>query len=353
MNFQNMAREGVREPAAIMAKGNREAHLASIRFQHPEFIPCDIGFYIGAAYKYRELIPDFYRRHPWIHNPGNMQIPDRLLAGAEYVDEWGCRWRTLEDGVEGQVIEHPLDDWSALDSFQPPAIHLDLPKLAKDYEETRRNGVIFTMGGGGNFFERMHYLRGYENLLIDMTDDSPELLVLIDKLVQHKLETLQAYIELGADVMFFFDDLGIQDRLMMSPAAFRKYLKPAYAQFFGVGVKHGIVNMMHTDGIIVEIIGDLLDCGLHSVNLQGDLIGIDYLAAEWKGRIHMSWNLDMQYVLPYGTPSEVDDYIGRIVEKMWLPEGGFDLSASIMPDVPWENIESLANAMEKWCFCQG
>ena len=343
----------MKEQAEIIVRGNRQAHIAAMRFEGPEFIPCTFGFYPAAKYKYRDRIPDFYRRHPWIWDPGDMEIPANLRAGAEYVDEWGCRWRTLEDGLDGQVIEHPLADWSALDAFTPPKVAIDAAKVAAQFEEIRRKRNYLTTGGGNNFFERLHYLRGYENLLMDLAGDTPELVILIDKLVKQKVETLQAYLELGPDMMSFYDDLGIQDRLMMSPASFRKYLKPAYAQIFGVGVKHGVLNGMHSDGIISEILGDLQECGLHGINLQGDLIGIDYLAKEWKGKIHLSWNLDMQHTLPHAKPAQMDDYIAMIVKKIWLPAGGLDLSASIMPDVPWENIEALVDAMEKWCFYKG
>ncbi|MFA5393743.1 MAG: uroporphyrinogen decarboxylase family protein [Candidatus Ratteibacteria bacterium] len=343
----------MKERAEIITRGNRQAHIASMRFEGPKFISCDFGFYPATAFKYRDRIPDFYRRHPWIYDPGDMEIPANLRAGTEYVDEWGCRWRTLEDGLDGQVIEHPLADWSALDTFTPPKVSIDKVKIAAQYAEIRRKGWTWTKGGGNNFFERLRYLRGFENLLMDMAGDTPELVVLIDKLVKQKIETLEAYLEFSPDAMFFYDDLGIQDRLMMSPASFRKYLKPAYTQIFSVGVKHNIINWMHSDGIINQILGDLKECGLNSVNLQGDIIGIDYLAAEWKGKIHLSWNLDMQYKLPHAPPSQMDDYIGNIVKKIWLAEGGLSLAASIMPDMPWENIEALTNAMEKWCFYQG
>ena len=341
------------EQVEIITRGNRQAHIASMRFESPEFIPCTFGFYPAAAHKYRDRIPVFYRRHPWIHDPGKMEIPANLRAGAEYVDDWGCRWRTIENGIEGQVIGHPVADWSALDAFTPPKVAVDAAGVAAGYEETRRRGNLYTSGGGGNFFERLHYLRGYENLLMDMPGDTPELLVLINKLVQQKIETVQAYLKLDPDLMFFFDDLGVQDRLMMSPAAFRKYLKPAYAQIFACGVKHGVINAMHSDGIIIEIMDDLKECGLHSINLQGDLIGVDYLAEKWKGKIHLWWNLDMQHVLPHAPSSQIDGYIGNIVKKISLPEGGLALSASIMPDVPWENVEALIEAMETWCFYQG
>jgi len=333
-----------------MSSGKRDAYLRSMCFQNPEFIPCDLGFYPAAAFKYREIIPEFRKRHPWIHDPGRMEIPERLRAGKEYIDEWGCRWRTIEEGLDGQVIGHPLKNWSALKDFTPPPISIDRMQVARDFTATKEAGTMFAAGSGSNFFERLRYLRGYSDLLMDMASGALEPLLLINILLKHKLQEVQVFLEAGADVIFFYDDLGNQDRLMMSPALFRRYLKPAYAEIFGLAVQYNRLNLLHSDGVINEILPDLIECDVHSINLQGDIIGLDYLAEEWKGKVHLSYNLDMQNVLPTGTTNEIYEYIERIVKKLWLPQGGLSLSSSIMPDVPWKNVEALADSLERWSF---
>ena len=75
--------------------------------------------------------------------------------------------------THGQVIEHPLADWAALETFEPPPTNVDAQQVRARYEATRRRGNMFTRGSGGNFFERVHYLRGYENLLMDLAGDTP------------------------------------------------------------------------------------------------------------------------------------------------------------------------------------
>ena len=41
-------------------------------------------------------------------------------AGKPYVDDWGCRWETVEDGIAGVITEHPLADWGAFNDYVPP-----------------------------------------------------------------------------------------------------------------------------------------------------------------------------------------------------------------------------------------
>jgi hypothetical protein len=36
-------------------------------------------------------------------------------------DAWGCLWHFPGMGLDGQAIEHPLDDWDKMDAWRPPS----------------------------------------------------------------------------------------------------------------------------------------------------------------------------------------------------------------------------------------
>ena len=42
-------------------------------------------------------------------------LSERHQANSYHVDHWGCGWQTAMGGMEGQVVTHPLADWSALE----------------------------------------------------------------------------------------------------------------------------------------------------------------------------------------------------------------------------------------------
>jgi hypothetical protein len=104
---------------------------------------------------------------------------------------------------------------------------------------------------------------------------------------------------------------------------------------------------MHTDGHIVEIIPDLIDCGVNVVNPQVRANGLDNLARVCKGRVCVDLDLDRQ-LFPFCTPQEIDDHVHAAVETLGSSDGGLWLKAEIGFDVPLENVEAICTALEKY-----
>ncbi|GAI99673.1 unnamed protein product [marine sediment metagenome] len=70
---------------------------------------------------------------------------------------------------------------------------------------------------------------------------------------------------------------------------------------------------------------------------------------EFGGKIVLWGGLDVQHVMPYGTPEEVEAEVKRIIE-IFAPGGGYVFSPAhaIQPDVPIENIFAMWDAVEKY-----
>jgi hypothetical protein len=107
---------------------------------------------------------------------------------------------------------------------------------------------------------------------------------------------------------------------------------------------------MHTDGHVVEILPDLIDCGADVLNPQVGANGLDSLARECKGRVCIDLDLDRQ-MFPFCTPDDIDDHIREAVEVLGSPEGGLWLKAELGPDIPLENMDAVCTAMEKYRGC--
>ena len=95
-----------------------------------------------------------------------------------------------------------------------------------------------TLGGPSSvdddrFFDRLQFLRGFENLMLDFATDPPELTRLIELVLENNMAFVSKWLEIGVDVMCFHSDIATQRGLMISPDTFRKYLKPAYQEMFG------------------------------------------------------------------------------------------------------------------------
>jgi len=304
----------------------------AMKFQHPEYIPARIGLLPAVWMKRRQELEDLVLKHPIIFGQQEKGKTDFDAAPPSYqegsfVDEWGCVWNNIAAGRESFVTGHPLPRREMVKSFTAPAPGAGLPH--------------------GFMFLRLTYLRGYEEAMIDFAEEPPELQRMIDIVLGYNLGELQRMLEKAPQMMHFGDDLGAQTALPISPEKWRKYLKPCYAQMYGMCHEVGTNVYMHTDGHIIPIIKDLIECGVNVLNPQIRANGLDRLVQECKGKVCVDLDLDRQ-MFPFATPQEIDAHIREAVEKLGSPEGGLWLLAEVGPDVPMENIEAICQALEKY-----
>jgi uroporphyrinogen decarboxylase len=145
------------------------------------------------------------------------------------------------------------------------------------------------------------------------------------------------------------DDLGIQNALPISPEKWRRYLKPCFARIYQPFRDAGHYVYIHTDGHILEIISDLIDCGVNVLNPQVGANGIENLASVCKGKVCVDLDLDRQQ-FPFWSPEEIDAHIREAVEILGSPEGGLWLKAELGEEIQVENIEAICAGLEEHRF---
>ncbi len=308
--------------------------LLAMRYQHPEYIPVSVSLLPATWACYRETLDALVARHPVVFGEAQRAGRDYDLAqgtyvAGEHVDAWGCVWKNIRHGMEAMVVGHPVPTREAVRQLRPPAELLGrLPH--------------------GFMYLRLADLRGFDQLMLDFAEEPPELQLLIDTVLAHNLRELEAILS-GAqgDMLYFGDDLGMQAGLAISPARWRRYLKPCYAALYGRCHEAGFSVYMHTDGHIVEIIPDLVDCGVNVINPQVRANGLDRLAEVCKGIVCVDLDLDRQ-LFPFATPDEIDAHVREAVLALGSPAGGLWLKAECGPDVPLENIEAICCALERY-----
>ena len=148
------------------------------------------------------------------------------------------------------------------------------------------------------------------------------------------------------------DDLGMQRGLAIGAEKWRKYLKPAYKKIYDVCHRHGKLVYMHTDGDIIDIMPDLVECGVNMINPQYRANGIDRLVSACRGKIPICLDLDRQS-FPFSTPDELRLHVSETVKRLYLPEGGLGLNLEISPDVPLENAVALIDEVNKMRYYHG
>ena len=338
---------------------DKDNWLRVVEFRYPERIPCGLKLAPIVWNAHREKLEDLALRHPALF-PGFQKgsvsfddFADGYRQGEYYRDNWGCLWYNTIGGIEGQVVEHPIADWDALDSYEFPDPMTKIERGDINWDDVRKavaqqkeQGAL-TIGNGERLFDRLYFLRGFENLMMDFATDDPHLQILIDRLVEHELAIVKQYLEMGVDLMSFHTDIGTQKALMISPAHFRKYIKPMYERIFRPVRDAGAHVYLSSDGCLLEIVDDLIECGVsvHDPQLRANTL--DGIEKAYKGKLCANVDLDRQ-MWAFCKPEEIHAQVKEVVDRMYMPEGGLMVSTSVWDNnTTLENIEALCEALEQ------
>ncbi len=343
-------------------KDIRENYLRAVEFRYPEWIPCSVNFLPVAWKKHRERLEALVIRHPLIfgsYEKGNRDfdaMPPVYRGGEHYTDNWGCTWYGVQDGIEGQVVEHPLEQWSSLENYQPPDPMLKTERgetnweRSKEIAEERRKNGLLVLGDGERLFDRLYFLRGFANLMHDIVRDAPQLPRLIKMLEDHEMRLIDMGLEIRADIMSFHTDIGTQRGLMISPGKFREYIKPMFKRLFTRCRDAGIHVYLSSDGRLLDIVDDLIECGVsvHDPQLRANTF--EGIARAYKGKMCVDLDLDRQ-MFSSCRPEDIRAQIKEGVKQLSLPEGGLMMKAEICDaSVSLENIEAICQAMKDFCI---
>jgi hypothetical protein len=283
----------------------REIVIRTIRFEGAERIPYDLPEPYGSDFAHVGMAPS----------------PD--MRPREGVDEWGSVWENIGVSNLGEVKDVPLKSWDQWDDLAIPDIRDERRWSALDGAR-QGAGDKYLIGGGISLYERTHFIRGLENVWMDIHLAPEKLGRLIDVLVDMNLYAIERYAAAGVDGYMFCDDWGLQNRLMISPASWREIWKPRYARVYGAAHDAGLQTLLHSCGDITSILDDLIEIGLDVIQMdQQENMGLDRLGREFGGRITFWCPVDIQQTMVRGTLDEIRAYARRMAETLGRSEGGF------------------------------
>jgi uroporphyrinogen decarboxylase len=332
--------------------------MRAVEFEGPDRVPTMHQVFPGAFKAHGDKLRKILRQYPddfvWESVFGMSHVDPRYRKGT-FVDEWGCVWENRLEGVSGLVVQNPLKDADSLDSLVVPdpfevcpgGIDLfdKIGKALKNAQEEKYSQVDYLC-----LFERMQWLRGYVKLMTDFLANPSFVENLISKIVGYNLERIKRWNEMEVDAVYFGDDWGTQKGLMISPATWRKFFKPAYEEMFDLVHKGGKHVSFHTDGYTLDIIPDLIEIGADILNVQSSIMGNKNLGEKFGGKVCFRSDLDRQRILPFGTPGAVRLHVMEIYEAFAKENGGLIAAGEIIQDVPLDNIVAMYEAFKEFAY---
>ena len=278
------------------------------------------------------------------------QIP----ADGPYTDPWGVRYD--RHGPFVNLMESPLRDVIAPDQVHahpwPRARDLFTAdglaeKARRKYDETDHALVARNPVTAG-FLDRACQLMGAAEFLSALAV-MPEV---ASCLIEHLLGVYKDIYALFLDAVGPYvqmvevaDDLGTQQGMLISPAMYRAFIKPAERELYGLireKSPHAAL-FRHCDGAITPIIPDLIDVGVDVLNpIQTSAKGMvpEKLKADFGDRLTFHGSVE-------GLSGPIDQLVAEVRQRIdvFSPGGGFVLaSCNHMMDVPPENILAMARA---------
>ncbi len=325
-------------------------------FQGPDRVPIMHHHVKGAFRAHGQALEALYERYPSdvLLSPvsrGIFTFQDcqrgRWTNESVSYDDWGCGWLWNTPDHMGIAVENPLNDWAALDAYRPPdpmtgADGVDHAARCVDEDGHRR----FVFADGGEVFQRMFFLRGYENLLIDLAEDRPEVYVLRDMVEGVVLSRIDRWLDTKRiDCIMLRDDWGTQTSLMVQPEIWRRVFAPSYKRIVDRIHEGGAYGSFHSDGVIHEILPDIVDMGWDEVNPQVSAMQFDELGEAVGGKICVRADIDRQHTLPYGSPEDVSQLVERLFDTFGRFGGGYAGWGEMNADVPLANGEAMLRTL--------
>ena len=369
---------------------SRERVVTALEHREPDRVPFDCSFVYESYLRIKDYLGlnparEVRTSSPWLTISPPLELIDALAIDLCYIglrkpkdapvfeygmdtftDEWGVEFKKTEQdsglyyGFSNQVLEGAtvadLEDFPWPDPHNPELTE-GLGEQAQELYETTDLALVGKFSN--SIFEQAFYMRGFEQLLLDLSFAPDFVEALLSKMVDLALARLDVGLQACGRyiqaVRLAGDDMGQQDGPLMSPRMFRAQIKPHFSRYYGEAralidrYNPRIKIIAHTDGDVYPIIPDYIEMGLDVLNpVQPYVAEMEHekLKAEFGDRLAFHAGIDIQKVMPFGTPEEVAAEALKTMRALG-PGGGYILAPThyLQADVPPENVIALRDAV--------
>ncbi|MDO4617095.1 MAG: uroporphyrinogen decarboxylase family protein [Lachnospiraceae bacterium] len=269
-------------------------------------------------------------------NPANNFVRGNRHRGMEpLIDKFG----TTILWPEGQIaaMPHVTADNKVIDDICEWKNQLQIPDILKETDdpalwepfkqkgkEIKESGSLFMAFMPTGVFERLHFLMGFEDMLMNFLLEEDDMMELCEEIGKYRLTLTKMIVDyLEPDVILTHDDWGSKTNLFTSPEVWRQFIKPQYVEQYKYMKDHNVIIMHHADSFMEPIIEDMVELGIDV--WQGTIPSNDIpkLQKQLDGRMVLMGGLDAAVVdREDSTVEEITEHVTKACEA-YAPGGHF------------------------------
>ena len=237
----------------------------------------------------------------------------------ESIDAWGSHFVNIQRGVHGEV-KNPIipaedENWDDTGKVHFPSEWLDF-----DIDEVNsfcKSTDKFVLSGCcPRPFEQLQFMRGSQQLFMDLALRPPGFLKFIKKMHAFYCELLEKWAKTDVDALNMMDDWGTQRGLLIHPDTWTEIFKPLYKDYIEIAHNNSKKMFMHSDGHTLAIYPHLVELGLDAFNSQIFCIGVENLAP-FRGKICFWGEMDRQHLLASPDPADITKAVEKVHDTLW------------------------------------
>jgi uroporphyrinogen decarboxylase len=275
---------------------------------------------------------------------------DREVGEGIVQNFWGERfvfrktaWGPMREDVKGALAS--AQSLAELEAFPwPTPDDFDYSHLREQCRDHESYALLY---GFADIWQRPALVRGWESMFLDMVERPDWVRFLCRTFTDFYIEDYTRAMETSGgrlDLFLLISDLGSQSGPLVSPAMFHEFVAPYLREMIRHVHTLGARVLFHSCGAVRPFIPDLIELGvdvLDPIQPTGPDMAPETLKAEFGDRLCFHGGIDMQHLLPHGTPEQIRSEVRRYCETLGHG-GGYILAPAhlFQPDVPPENILS-------------
>jgi uroporphyrinogen decarboxylase len=312
-------------------------------FQFPYRVIVDPGF--AWDFENKNLIPG-RDEIDW-----NKYYPEGFKYKVKF-DAWGVAHEENPNSMHMTQMHHPIKDFDSVEEFLkypwPDFEKVDFSIFDEKVKQIQSQNLAVFVWFECTIWETAWYLRSMDKLMVDMSLDDEKAAVLLDILTEKACYRAEKFARAGVDILGLGDDIGMQQTVMMSPAMYRKWLKPRLKKVIDTAkaVNPDILISYHSCGTVTPLIPELIDAGIDILNpVQPECMDFENIHKEFGDKLSFNGTIGTQKLMPFGTPAQIRDTVFRNLDIAGQKGGLFCCPTHIIePEVPWQNIEAYVQA---------